>query len=212
MNKSPLLLGISALALSAPCAPGANVIVDGGFESGNNLLVNESPPFNSGWHGVTGPDTTSTSEITGDSPRSGAFSLDLSTSSNDGFTGAFQQFDVSGLIGTTITFSGWHQLVGEAGGSQYRIELFDDMGSLTSRVQGSDSPTPGGDYERFTISETVSNGTVNARVTYIAQSIFSGVVNQNIFVDDTSFDVVPEPSSVALLGLSALGLITRRRR
>ena len=34
MKKSPLLLGISALALAAPCALGVNVLVDGGLESG----------------------------------------------------------------------------------------------------------------------------------------------------------------------------------
>ena len=208
MKKSPILLGVSALALAVPCALGVNIISDAGFESG--VLTFEGPTPN--WTGFADA-ATNTAEITGDSPRTGSFSLDLATTTAAGFTGAFNDVNVGSLVGTVATFSGFHQLVGDAGGTEIRIEWRDSVADV--EVGRTDNLTPtltsGADFEMFSISDTVPVGADTGRAVYVIQT-FGTALNQNVFVDDVSFDVVPEPSGVALLGLTALGLITRRRR
>ena len=211
MKKSPLLFGISALAYAVPCVHGVNVFVDGGFET--NPITFDGPPFIATFEGFSSGAAASLVEISADSPRSGSLSLDISIAGDvDSFAGVFQDISVAGLEGTPVLYSGYHQLVGDAGGSEYRIEWRNEATNTEiSRTQLTAGPSDGGGYELFTLNDSVPVGADIARVVYNIQTFGPGA-NQNVFVDDVTFDVVPEPSGVALLGVSALGLIARRRR
>jgi hypothetical protein len=187
-----------------------NLIVNSGFE---DPITTDGPPFVGFWEGFTGAGAT-----VGNStlfPRSGAQSLRLSIDNTpDTFAGAFQ--DIVGLTsGIQYTFSGWHATPSSPFdvGVELRIE-WRNSGSNTevSRTPNS-TPVPGAAYSEFSLTAAVPVGADTARLVYAIQSFGPGATDTGIsYVDDVSFTVIPEPSTLSLLGLGALALAIRRRR
>lgn len=197
---------LSAVGLSAPAA---NVLVDPGFENPASLTF-DGAPFVGSWEGFNNGGVNTTA-YTGVNPRTGMLSVDLNLGSANGFAGVFQQYPA--FPGAAVTFSGWHALAtgAVAGGSEIRIEFVNALGGEVGRT-GNLAPalTADGTYVPFTQSGIAPAGTVGARAVYAIQSFGAGLT-QNVFVDDVSLTVVPEPAT-ALLGLLGLAPLARRRR
>jgi hypothetical protein len=188
-----------------------NLLVNPGFE---DPITSDGPPFVGSWEGFNGG-AGSASANSPVMPRSGLQSLGLSIFNTDNtFAGAFQ--DVAGLLsGTEYTFGGWHATSSSPLDltAEVRIE-WRNSGSNTevSRTPNL-TPVPSAAYSSFSLTAAVPAGADTARVVYAIQTFTGGPSNNGIvYVDDMSFTVVPEPSTMALLGLGGLALAAMRRR
>ncbi len=194
-----------ALTAASACA-GTNLFTNGGFE---DPITMDGPPFVGFWEAFSGGPGASSANSSA-MARSGVQSLELSIDNTaNTFAGAFQ--DVNGLTaGQEVNFSMWHKSLLGAGGIEIRIEWRDSVNDVEVSRTPNMVPTPGTDWEQFSLSAFVPAGADSARVVYAIQS-FGGVIDQLIYVDDASFTVVPAPGALALLGLGGL-TATRRRR
>ena len=211
------LAAAAAVAIAAPASAdhldNPNLLVDPSFET---VLTFDGPPFVGTWEGFSGGDGA-TAEFTIDMPRTGAQSLELNIENvANNFAGAFQDvFFGPGLDGTMAWYSGYHMLVGDAGGSEYRIEWRNSVaGTEVSRTQLAASPAGTG-YEEFIIADMIPAGADSARIVYAIQS-FGGALNQQVYVDDLNFNIegvtIPEPGTLAMFGLGGGLMLLRRRK
>lgn len=206
MNKlNVTMLSLGTVALTAPVAMGAGVLVDPGFEDplvDNGSGVGKWQPF------FAAP---ATSVTTTSNPRTGSSSLELAMNATANlFAGVFQ--DVSVMAGEEITFAGFHAAVDNSpSGIEIRIEWRDSVGGTEISRTGNLVLSPGTDYEPFSLTDTTPAGADTARVVYAVQS-FGGSVDASVNVDDVSVTGIPEPSSTMLAGLSLLGLLATRKR
>ena len=199
----------SALALSATALAGpTNLLGNASFE---DPFAPDGPPFVGNWEPFSGG--AGSFSVQGSlMPRTGAAHLQLGITATDNtFAGAFQ--DVEGLsAGDMTTFSLWHMTPSNPldVGVEVRIEWRDSVSNTEISRTPNFTPVPGSAYSLFSINEMVPAGADTARLVYAIQT-FGGDGPSNtgeIYIDDASF--VPEPSSLALLGLAA-GLLIRRR-
>lgn len=204
--------GLAVCAIAALCLTAADVradlLVNPGFE---DPVTSDGPPFVGFWEAFNAGAGSGAFNSTV-SPRSGAQHLELVIpGAANLFAGVFQ--DVSGLsAGQIVSWSGWARDVGtDPGGSEVRIEWRDSVGNVEISRTPNLVPLLTDQYTQWSLVDTVPAGADLARVVFAIQS-FGGALNQNIYVDDTSLTVVPEPSSVALLGLGAVLILLRRRR
>lgn len=202
-----MVLASATLSASA----GVNLLANAGFE---DPISGDGPPFVGSWETFsadanqdTGADIARNSTAM---PRSGAQSLELIIDNTANvFAGLFQ--DVDGLSGgQEVTFSGWHKSLAGSGGIEIRIEWRDSINDVEISRTSNFVPTPGSEYELFEFDSVVAAGADTARIVYAIQS-FGGVADQLIYVDDTSFVVIPAPGALALVGLGGI-VCTRRRR
>lgn len=185
------------------------LLVDGGLEG---ALTFDGPPFVGTWEGFSGS-AGATSAFSGTNVRTGAQSLELIIAGDAGsFTGAFQDVAIpASAIGSMSWFSGYHLNVGDAGGSEFRIEWRDAGGVEFAREQSTVSAT-GSVFEEFIIPATIPAGADTARIVYAIQS-FGAALNQTVFVDDLNFNIAPVPEpTTALLALLGVAPLARRRR
>lgn len=194
--------GLSVTTLSAS----ANLLANPGFE---DPVTTDGAPFQGSWEafsdGAVGSSNNGTTM-----PRTGAQELDLALNGANGFAGAFQE--VLANAGDTVTFSGYHKdLAGTNGaGIEIRLEFRDTVSDTeVSRTPNMTPASLGSSYELFSLTDVMPAGSDAVRVVYAIQS-FGGVNTQEIYVDDTSFVVVPEPATAALLGLGGLAMLRRR--
>jgi hypothetical protein len=206
-----LLTSISVLFVSLTTSlTAANLLVNPGFE---DPITTDGPPFVGFWEGFNGGGASAVNSSL--QPLSGVQSLrlDITTTPNT-FAGAFQ--DVPGLTaGIEYSVSGWHMTTSSplSLGVEIRIE-WRNSGSNTeiSRTPNA-TPVPGASYSPFDFSAVVPAGADVARVVYAVQSFSTNPLGDGtVFVDNMSFSVVPEPSSIALLGLGGLVLWAARRK
>jgi hypothetical protein len=204
------LIGVLPVSLTTSLTA-ANLLVNPGFE---DPITSDGPPFVGFWEGFNGG-VGAAAVNSSLQPLSGIRSLGLSiTATPNTFAGAFQ--DVPGLTaGSEFILSGWHVTPSSplSLGVEVRIE-WRNSGSNTeiSRTPNA-TPIPGAVYSQFGFNAIVPAGADVARVVYAIQSFSTSPLgNGNVFVDDMSFSVVPEPSSIALLGLGGLALLAVRRQ
>jgi hypothetical protein len=200
------LVTTAAMAIAAAGSlASATSLVDGGFE---NPITFDGPPFIGFWEGFNNGGAN-TGDATTTMPRTGLQSLELNLVDANGFAGAFQ--DVAGLVaGGEVTFGGWHKSLGESGGQEIRIEYRDSVNDVEISRTANFTPIVGTEWEEFSLTDIVPAGADTARAVYAIQSFGAGV-SQQVFVDDTYFQV-PEPASIALLGCAGLAIATLRRR
>jgi hypothetical protein len=181
-----------------------------GFE---DPVTSDGPPFVGSWEAFSNAGSTSGNSTT--TPRSGLQALNLAILNIDNtFAGAFQ--DVPSLVpGQIATFSGFNMspsipldVVPEV-----RIEWRNSVSDTEISRTANFSPVITSVYTPFAVVATVPAGADTARAVYAIQTFTGGATNNgSVFIDDVSFDVVPEPTAFALLGLAAFGGATFGRR
>jgi hypothetical protein len=211
LTRFRLLAGLMAtwLALSASQAA-ANLFANPGFE---DPVTSDGAPFVGSWEAFNGG-AGSSSANSAVMPRSGAQHLDLSImNTNNTFAGAFQ--DVPGLLpGQTGIFTGWHKTTTDPldVGVEIRVEWRNSIANNEVGRTPNFTPVPTSDYTPFSFSAIVPAGADTARVVYAIQTFGPQPTNNGtVFVDDVSF-VIPEPSTLMLLGMMVMGLVVARRR
>ena len=208
--KLLVLTGVLLLSLTNSQAA-VNLLANPGFES---PITFDGPPFVGSWEGFSGG-AGSSSGNSAVFPRTGAQSLGLSINNTiNTFAGAFQ--DVPGLSpGMSFSLDGWHATTSSPLnlGVEIRIEWRNSVSNTEVSRTPNLTPIPTSSYSLFSMTGLVPAGADTARVVYAIQSFSTAPLgNGTVYVDDMSFAVVPEPSSIALLGLGGLALAVARRR
>ena len=208
--KLPVLTSLVLLSLAASSVA-ADLVVNGGFE---DPVTSDGPPFVGSWEAFNGGAGSSAANSAA-MPRTGLQSLGLSIINIDNtFAGAFQ--DVAGVVpGIEYSLSGWHATISNPLdlGVEVRIEWRNSgLNTEISRTPNL-TPVPTASYALFSLTAAVPVGADTARLVYAIQTFSGGPSNNGtVYVDDMSFAVVPEPSSMILLGVGGLALAIMRRR
>jgi hypothetical protein len=125
--------------------------------------------------------------------------------------GGFITFDIAGLAAGDYLFTSWHHDHGNQtgemdievstdGGSTFDV-VGDDFGIVDSVVDGNvGAPNP------FTFGFTAGGDSVQIRYTNVSGSEST---NDFVIINGFSVEVIPEPASLALLGLLAVSLSNR---
>ncbi|MGE3181079.1 MAG: PEP-CTERM sorting domain-containing protein [Phycisphaerae bacterium] len=215
MKRGMLSISIAALsalafASSAQAGP-INLLGNASFE---DPFAPDGPPFAGNWEPFDAG--AGTYSVQGSlMPRTGAAHLQIGIDNTDNaFAGAFQ--DAEGLTAGDIgTFSGWHMTPSNPldVGIEFRIEWRDSVNNVEIARTPNMTTIPSGSYTQFSISDVVPFGADTARVVYAIQT-FGGDGPSNsgeVYIDDASFSVIPEPSTLAMLSL-VVGFVARKRR
>lgn len=154
------------------------------------------------------------------------FSGDLGT--GDLATGRLYQ-DVAGSAGITYRLTGWAGaeanysglIAGSQTRSEFSLQFLDAgnnlIGSAILDLRAAGLGTPNGEafnYQQFSLLATAPLGTATVRAGVAMIDAFANPAGggQAFVVDDFDLVVVPEPTSLALVGLGFAALLSARRR
>ena len=152
----------------------------------------------------------------------GVFFKPFSGNATDGAATGHLFQDVAGTAGLTYTFTGWAG--GEANvlmaGAEMALEFRNAAGGLLNTVTLNLLPTlvaPNGQpfqYKFYSMNALAPAGTtsVRARVSMIGGMSNPQGGGQAYVVDDFELTAVPEPATMAVLGLGVATLLRRRRK
>ncbi len=122
------------------------------------------------------------------------------------------QFTPDAGFGVLVDSFVFDDYVSFATGNKFNWSLFQDSSTGTFIASGTGTTTDGQNLTVNTGMATAYAGTVLLRIEEHPDNVSAAGNDQAI--DDISFtqQAIPEPSSVALLGLGGLGVLLRRRR
>ena len=204
------LLAAAAFAAAPASQAQVNLLVNPGFEA-DVLAPETDTPGATGW-----TDFNNTAFTRFQSPRSGDNAFKVF-----GGGGAFQDFTaVPGVEYAGQVFGlnpSFDALAGDAIGA-VNLEFRDATGALIGDILTNaflDATTAQGDSNGGEFPEVYIEGNVSGiapvGTTTVRFALFSGNGGGAAYFDDASLTVVPEPASLAILGLGGLALLTRRR-
>lgn len=215
--KAALIASIMISGLAASAAQ-ANSIANPGFELSISYDLN--PPFDGNWEAFEIPPLSQAFNDT-TLPHGGQQHLTLSIDGADNlFALVFQ--DVAVAADTIYYFGGWHMTpsVPLDLGIEFRIEWRNSTLDVEVARTPNSTTSPSGQYEQFLLSAAAPVGADTARVVYAIQTFGIEPTNNGVvYVDDMWFSseppgsglpAVPEPASVALVGLGVVALVGRR--
>ena len=212
MKPFPLVVA-ALLCLTTSSFAAVNLLANPGFE---DPITYDGAPFVGSWEGFSGPGASAARNyflLMG--PQSLVLSI---TNTPNTFAGVFQ--DVPGLAsGMSFSFGGLHYRPNSSTDFALGLEIRIEWRNSISNTEVSRTPnlTPVlpdfGVLASFNLTGLVPAGADTARVVYAIQSFSTAPLgNGYIYADEMSFTIVPEPSSLALLGLGGLALIAARRK
>jgi hypothetical protein len=205
------LATLTCLVLVSSQASAANLLANPAFEF---PVTTDGAPFVGSWEAFAGGGASSNNSTT--SPLSGLRSLRTSILNTDNsFAGVSQ--DVLGQVpGQPALWRVWLMTPSNPldVGVFLRIEWRDTVADVEVSLTENLYVVPGfNQYTQASLFATVPPGANSARVTFTIETFSGGPTNSGIvFVDDASFDNVPEPTSVAMWALGAIGVSSLRRR
>jgi hypothetical protein len=212
MKIRPNIVGVAAcvVAVSAGIpAQAQNLLTDPGFESGG---------VSSPWNLFNGGAFSQTFA------HSGTWSLENNGHGNFGVPGSFQILPTAAGDAYDLTGFGLTPSAPGAGNTFGALQITFFSGANGTGVNlGTVETSPGNAKVSNQINATsptslwvaLDTGTATAPAGAQSLEAFTIVVDQNpadVFFDDLTLTQVPEPSSFALAGLGALGLLAVRRR
>ena len=226
---SRFIAGVAVLAIALITVGqlrASNMVINGDFQNGNDGT------FTTGYnYSPTGPTGNQGDYFIGPSPKDWYGSL---TSSGDHTTGSGNMMLVDGSTAgvggtsttplwapsipitvtpnTTYIFSGWMMDVDSVAweakwGASYANLMF----SINGVGLGTGEPSSSGTWQPFSVTWNSSSSTSAALLITDLSTVATG---NDFALDDISFTAVPEPSSLALIGIGAISLFTfawRRR-
>jgi len=218
MNRSGGIVALLAVSALGGSAIGANLLNNAGFET--PLGFDFSNPYN--WNGFFGAPPGTTLQAfndTGAAPRSGAQALVTTIRAGThpngygSFTGHVQRVD--GIVpGQPYQLAVWarsNPLINN--GAEFRVEWQDAAGTEISRLNTEIQGLLTGNYTLFSSVDIAPAGAARAAIVLAVQSFINDgtPADTSVAWDDASFDIIPSPSALGLLGLGGLVAIRRRR-
>jgi hypothetical protein len=214
LTRLVVLAALAAIAASGSRAAAQNLLANPGFEDASKFVHNGS---NDGQWGTFNGNGMPAPDLDMTMPRTGLNDAHLATNNaHNAFAGISQ--NVSAGPGAVLTFTGFNKADQAPFGpvTEVRFEYYTATNTEVGLPRVNLNPVLTTNYAPFSWQVTVPNiaGIVTARAVYAVQTFTPAGTSDagQVFLDDFSVTKVPEPSSVALIGLAAAGLLGMRWR